>query len=93
MTGCEGGRCWGLEENEGGLGLGKTFLLRMNTEKGWQTVSKVTSKKDTCTVDWCENHYFSLLNLALRENNLLYIPRSEIKTVHSQVVGKYSHKI
>ena len=35
------------------------------------------------TIDWCENHYFELLNLVLRENNLLYIPRSEKKTVYS----------
>ena len=35
------------------------------------------------SLDWCENHYFSLLNLALRENNLLCIPRSEKKTVYS----------
>ena len=33
-----------------------------------------------CTIDQCENQYFSLLKLALRENNLLYIPRLEIKT-------------
>ena len=41
------------------------------------------------TVDWCENQYLSSLNLALRENNLLYITILEIKAVYSYVVGKY----